>query len=222
MEERLPLPPFPHIYLLGGRGRASPPPSRPGPAPPTPPPLPGVLPHPIPSWGGDTPPAPRALPGVSPPRAKLLISFPRSSGRNGQYPGGGGAGSGPGPGHKIIFYVPISQRLSFPRAYPCPNPRCKLCVASIREGLNAHCTVDAMCAVFLVEDFRPKMCAACYCGTLERVKIYRVVLGEFNLSSPNFLLRQLDRIKVSSSLVFIPRTAKLCALWQGLVAADDT
>lgn len=51
---------------------------------------------------------------------------------------------------------------------------------------------------------------ACYCCTLEKVKIYRVVPGEFNLSSPNFLLRQLDRIKVSPSLVFIPRTAKLC------------
>lgn len=51
---------------------------------------------------------------------------------------------------------------------------------------------------------------ACYCCTFEGVKIYRVVPGEFNLSSPNFLLRQLDRIKVSPSLVFIPRTAKLC------------
>lgn len=139
VEERLPLPPFPAYLLGGGRGRGGRAGSGWGRGGPSPPPLAEFPPIPAPrSWEGDPPP-PRAIPD-DPPRAKLLISSPAKFGWNMQCPAV--AGSGPGSAHKISFYFPVSQRLSFPGFIPVRSPGVN-CVLYQLEGLarSMRCVV---------------------------------------------------------------------------------
>lgn len=150
VEERLPLPPFPHIYL-GGRGRGAGP-GRGG----------GGEALPLPQWRSSAPsrlpvlgqgvhPHPGPFP-VFPPVPSYWSVRRRSSGCNVQCPAV--PGSGPASRHKISFYFPVSRRLSFPGFIPVRNPGVN-CVLHQLEGL---CTVDAVCTVFLVEDLSPEMC----------------------------------------------------------------
>lgn len=146
-----PSPPS-RIFTWGGEGKGGAGPGRDG----------GGEALPLPHWRG-SPPSRLPIPGEGVhPHPGPFPTFPpvpsywsvrrRSSGWNMQCPAV--PGSGPGSRHQNKLLFPHFPASLLPRAYPCPKPWCKLCVASIRGAR----TVDAVCTVFLVEDLSPEIC----------------------------------------------------------------
>lgn len=146
-----PSPPS-RIFTWGGRGRGGQGRVGMGEGRPFPSPTGGALPHPgSPFLERGCTPTPGRSPR-SPPVPSYWSVRRRSSGWNMQCPAV--PGSGPGSRHQNKLLFPHFPASLLPRAYPCPKPWCKLCVASIRGAR----TVDAVCTVFLVEDLSPEIC----------------------------------------------------------------